>query len=144
MKIAFDIGGVLSKYPDTFRRLVDKLQSADPGRKSSVEVVIISDMHDIDQMHRMLKMNNFAIERAQIFSADYAQYGEYCKTQLCNQLGVDILIDDFIGYLAEGDFIRLLMMPNVDEPYYHDDWKTDGSEGDFGRRCRPRSRENEE
>lgn len=135
LKIAFDIGGVLSKYPDQFRKLVSKLQESGPSVGSSpIEVHVISDMHDLDKMHQMLADNGFFFERGKVHSADYKEHGEFCKTHLCQQLGIDILIDDFIGYVAEGDFIRLLAMPNASMPYYHDTWKTDGSEGDFGRR----------
>jgi len=138
LKIAFDIGGVLSKYPDQFRILIDKLQ--DPGRSDletgepAVEVFVISDMHDVDKMYQMLRDNRIFVDKSKIFSAPYQEQGEFCKTYLCNQLGIDILIDDFIGYVAEGNFIRLLSMPNASLPYYHDTWKTDGNEGDFGRR----------
>lgn len=135
LKIAFDIGGVLSKYPDTFRKLVIKLQAETaPGIPSSVEVYVISDMHDVDMMHNMLRLNDIHIDKSKIFSADYTNQGEYCKTKLCNDLGIDIFIDDFLGYLAEGDFVRLLVMPNVNKPYYDDTWKTDGNEAGFGRR----------
>ena len=135
LKIAFDIGGVLSKYPDQFRKLVRKLQEPGPSPGSSpIEVHVISDMHDVNKMHTMLIDNGFFIEKDKVHSADYKEHGEFCKTYLCQQLGIDILIDDFIGYVAEGDFIRLLTMPNSSMPYYHDTWKTDGSEGDFGRR----------
>ncbi len=135
LKIAFDIGGVLSKYPHQFRKLIQKLQSAAPYQKSSVEVFVISDMHDIHQMWSMLQMNDIDIPKSNIYSADYKGLGEYCKTYLCDQLEIDIFIDDFIGYVADGNAIRLLAMPDSRKPYYHDDWKTDGSEGDFGRRC---------
>jgi len=37
LRIAFDIGGVLSKYPDQFRVLVNKLQA--PGRTGVVLAV---------------------------------------------------------------------------------------------------------
>lgn len=135
LKIAFDIGGVLSKYPDQFRILISKLLQPDLTGTASVDIYVISDMHDVDKMHQLLVDNGFFfIKKDRIFSANYAEHGEFCKTQLCNQLGIDILIDDFIGYLAEGSFIRLLTMPNTSLPYYHDTWKTDGSEGDFGRR----------
>jgi hypothetical protein len=135
LKIAFDIGGVLSKYPDQFRILIDKLQA--PGRtglETSVEIFVISDMHDVDKMHQMLLDNGIRVDKTKIYSANYQEHGDFCKTHLCNQLGIDILIDDFIGYVAEGNFIRLLSMPNASLPYYADSWKTDGSEGDFGRR----------
>lgn len=45
-----------------------------------------------------------------------------------------MMIDDFPAYVAEGRAARLLLMPNIREPYYHDHWKTDGKEGNFGRR----------
>jgi len=133
IKIGIDIGGVISKYPDVFRSLINKFQTEPAGCK----VYIISDMHDVDAMYRMLRANDISVDKSQIFSADYATYGEYCKTKLCQDLGVDILFDDFIGYVAEGDFVRLLVMPNAKLPYYSDSWKTDGSEGDFGRRAKP-------
>ena len=57
---------------------------------------------------------------------------------MCEQLGIDILVDDFPGYVADGKHVGLLVMPNPREPYYHDSWRTDGSEGDFGRRLRSR------
>ena len=138
LKIGIDIGGVISKYPDTFRKLINKFQAETvPGISSRCQIYIISDMHDVDAMHQMLKTNDIAVDKSQIFSADYATYGEFCKTKLCQDLEIDILIDDFIGYVAEGDFIRLLVMPNTSMPYYSDSWKTDGSEGDFGRRVKP-------
>lgn len=136
LKIAFDIGGVLSKYPDQFRILINKLQQPGPNlmQAPAVEVYVISDMHDTDKMHKMLIDNGLFIDKDKVYSADYKEHGEFCKTQLCNQLDIDILIDDFIGYVAEGNFIRLLSMPNASLPYYADSWRTDGSEGDFGRR----------
>ena len=42
-----------------------------------------------------------------------------------------------LPFVASGDHVRLLVMPHPTEPYYHDDWETDGSEGKFGRRVRP-------
>ena len=138
LKIAFDIGGVLSKYPDQFRKLINKLQGdTQVSLSPNVEVYVISDMHDVDMMYKMLLMNDIHVSKERIYSADYKNQGEYCKTKLCDELGIDIFIDDFIGYVAEGDFIRLLVMPNAKKPYYDDSWKTDGSEGDFGRHRKP-------
>jgi hypothetical protein len=130
LKIAFDIGGVLSKYPDKFLPLVKLLL----GHPDVVEAYVISDMHDHAKMVSMLHENGFLFPPEHVFSADYDSYGERCKTELCEKLGIDILIDDFVGYVAEGDFMRLLMMPNCTKPYYHDNWKVDGTEAEFGRR----------
>lgn len=125
MRIAFDVGGVLSKYPDTFRRLVNS---------TSCEVHVISDMHPVEKILDMLRRNKFFVPPYRVHSADYAKHGENCKAVLCEELGIDMLFDDFIGYLAGGKHIRLLVMPDPDRDYYHEDWKTDGSEGNFGRR----------
>jgi hypothetical protein len=128
VKIGIDIGGVISKYPDFFRKFIDQLIPTD------IEIYIVSDMHDKDKMIRMLNMNGICVPDERVISANYAEYGEHCKTKVCEDLGLDVLIDDFIGYVANGKHMRLLVMPNADEPYYHDSWKTDGGEGDFGRR----------
>lgn len=135
MRIAFDVGGVLSKYPDILRPLLDVLHYH--GKANGVEVWIISDMHPEEKIIDMLELNAVTFYKHRVRSADYKTHGERCKQVLCDQLGIDILIDDFPGYVATGKHVRLLVMPNPDEPYYHDDWKTDGTEGTFGRRVRP-------
>lgn len=132
MKIAFDVGGVLSKYPEVFRSLFHALRNA-PG----IEVFVISDMHPPGKILDMLLLNDFGLD-GHIHSADYAAHGEMCKSILCEKLGIDILIDDFPGYVAAGKHVRLLVMPEPTEPYYADSWRTDGSEGNFGRRRKTR------
>jgi len=134
MKIAFDIGGVLSKYPHVFRPFIQAI--VDGG---GVTVHVITDMHPTEKAIDMLRKNGLCppIGESFVHSADFLSHGEMCKAILCEQLGIDILMDDFPGYVATGDHVRLLVMPQPTEPYYHDDWKTDGSEGAFGRRVRP-------
>ena len=128
-KIAFDIGGVLSKYPQLLRPIVSALLKS-PG----IEVHVISDMHSVDKMREVLYRNAFYIHPDKIHSANYAEEGEECKANLCTKLGIDILMDDFPGYLADGHHLRLLVMPDTSQDYYHPDWTADGSEGNFGRR----------
>ena len=128
MKIAFDIGGVLSKH-----KSIRDLYSALTLNRVGVETFIISDMHPLEKMIDMLQLNGILFND-NIYCADYNTYGENCKKVLCESLGIDILIDDFIGYVAEGKFTRFLVMPDPSKPYYSPDWKTDGSEGNFGRR----------
>lgn len=130
MKIAIDIGGVISKYPKQFRNFVEGCTG------SSIDIYIISDMHDTEKIYDMLVKNDILVDREKIFSADYNRYGEGCKAELCRELGIDILIDDFVGYVSLPGMppVRLLVMPDAALPYYHEKWKTDGSEGDFGRR----------
>lgn len=130
LKIAFDIGGVLSKH----RVLRDMFEALQYSYCDS-EVYIITDMHDKERVIKTLKDNlNFEIHPNNIYCADYAKYGEACKQILCDELGIDILIDDFIGYVANGNYVRLLVMPDVEKPYWSDDWKVE-NEAEFGRRC---------
>jgi len=129
LKIAFDVGGVLSKYPDEFRIALEALDDS-----PKIEIFIISDIHPKEEIIRQLKENNLHFGwSSNVYFADYDKYREACKKVLCEQLGIHILVDDFIGYVVEGDFIRLLVMPNSRKPYWHDSWKTN-SESDFGRR----------
>lgn len=140
MKIAFDVGGVLSKYPHILKPWIGNMECGMSG-DTGIEVFVISDMHPKEKIIDMLKSNGFGdvLKEENIYSADYKTHGEKCKAVLCKELNIDILVDDFMGYVTDvdGAKIRLLVMPNTNEPYYHDSWKTDGSEGDFGRRTVP-------
>lgn len=129
LRIAFDIGGVLSKYPDQFRVLVKILEPF-------CEIYVITDMHKHVEVCETLKLNGFDIDPKKVHCADYSTHGEGCKAELLRDLEIDIFVDDFIGYAAEpgGSAIRLLMMPDASKPYWHETWKTVGGEGDFGRR----------
>lgn len=137
LRVSFDIGGVLSKYPDQFRRLVRAL-AASPA----VELYVITDMHDHDQSVRFVHGNGFdCIPEHRILNSDYPEHGEACKARMIEEYGIDIHVDDFPGYCAHTSCISLFVWPNPGEPYYADSWVTDGSEGDFGRRCRAQRRE---
>ncbi len=136
IRIAFDIGGVLSKWP----QLITLLRAL--AVSPSVEVFVVSDMHPVAKIVDVLERNGILLSTAHVVAADYATHGEHCKAVVCRDLGIDILIDDFIGYLVGVDCppIRLLVMPDPNRDYYHPDWQTDGSEGNFGRRTPPGSK----
>lgn len=130
MRIAFDIGGVLSKYPDILRPLALLLQHA------GVDVLVITDMHDHAAVVGVLALNGFEfIPPANVFTADYDKHGEGCKAELLKELRVDVFLDDFIGYVVPGGApVRLLVMPDASRPYYHESWKMPDGEATFGRR----------
>ncbi len=138
MRIAFDIGGVLSKYPDVFRPLLDLLCWRGPDPRYDIEAFVVSDMKPHEKAVAFCHDNGFKVPPERIICADYERHGENCKAVACEELGIDILIDDFPGYVAQigSPRVRLLVMPDPSLPYYADEWKTDGSEGNFGRRKR--------
>jgi hypothetical protein len=136
MRVAVDIGGVLSKYPDWFREWLGG-QAA-----GGIEVFVLTDIHDRAQVLDMLGRNGFldVIPAENVYVSDYQAYGEACKAVLCRDLGVAVLIDDHPGYLVwpwpgVPAPLRLQVLPDVTRPYYATGWRTDGSEGDFGRRA---------
>ena len=130
MRIGIDIGGALSEYPRILRQLIDVCTSG------GIEIYILSDMQDHDKMVVTLSANGINVPPNRVISANYAAHGESCKAVASKELNLDVLIDDFIGYVAtpEAPPLRLLVMPDPSEPYYADEWITDGSEGNFGRR----------
>lgn len=129
LRVGIDIGGVLSKYPEVFRKLIAALHTG------GAEVHIITDMHDTPEMRDMLRQNDLYLPDDQVHSADYKTHGEGCKAVLCESLGIDILFDDFIGYVAvKGAPVRLLVMPDAERPYYADAWTGVPGEPEFGRR----------
>ena len=131
MKLACDIGGCISKYPEQFRWFMISLGV-------NWEIFVITDMHDKNEVIQMLKDNNFDIPENHVYCADYAKYGDFCKAKLLQELKIDMFIDDFLGYVTwDSQFgpapIRLLLMPDAKTPYWHDSWKTK-DKSDFGRR----------
>lgn len=131
VRIAFDIGGVLSKYADILRPIVKALQ-----KDKAVEVHVITDMHKRAESLAMLRMNGFKIPAKRLHNADFETYGEACKAVLLVELGIDVMVDDFPAYVAEGCPLRLLALPAIHQPYYAPTWKTPKSVGDFGRKGR--------
>lgn len=143
MKIGFDIGGVLSKYPDEFNKLLESLMDSD---YYSHEIYIISDMHPVDKIVENLSNNSkkypcfgwLANNPTQIYSANYEKHGNIAKAILIKDLGIQIFFDDFDGYLQWDSSlgpqpILLKVQPDMFRPYWAKEWKVkDGS--DFGRR----------
>jgi hypothetical protein len=129
LKVAFDIGGVLSKYPDVMHRLVESLLS------SGQDVHVITDMHIREEVLDVLRKNGFgSIPAENVHTADYQTHGEGCKAELLRELGIDIFLDDFVGYVAiPSSTIRLLVMPDPYQPYYAPEWVCNAGP-DFGRR----------
>lgn len=132
LKIAFDIGGVLSKYPETFKKLIAGLWCG------GVNLYVITDMHKRDEVLKQLSDNGFSmIPPENVYCADYNTHGEFCKAVLLRDLKIDIFFDDFVGYVNwDSQFgeapIRCLLAPNAFKPYWDESWKCEG--GEFGRR----------
>ena len=132
LSISFDIGGVLSKYPHVFRPMVKALQ------RGGCRVFVITDMNDHEQSVRFVQGNGYDIPAENILNADYTAHGEDCKAVVIRDHSIDVHVDDFPGYCAHSECLSLFTWPNSELPYYADDFKTDGKEGDFGRRKKTR------
>lgn len=132
IRVALDIGGVISKYPDELRALARTIIMG------GGEIHVITDMQDRADVLAQLVINGFDfIDRAHVHCADYKTHGEGCKAELLAALKIDIILDDFIGYVAAGGApIRCLVMPDAHLPYWHPTWKAGKADGasDFGRR----------
>jgi len=130
MRVAFDIGGVLSKYPAQFKDVM--------SRFASFEVFIISDMPR-EKIIKLLRLNKIlGVDGVNIYSADYNTHGDGCKVELLDQLKIDLFFDDHIGYIATSvpgayPTIRCLVWPNAGLPYRADDWIVPDDEPEFGR-----------
>lgn len=130
LRVALDIGGVISKYPSIMRSFASSLMSG------GAEVFVITDMQDRAAVVGLLVDNGFGfIPSANVRCADYDTHAEGCKAELLRELEIDILLDDHIGYVAIGGSpVRCLVMPDAAMPYYADEWKAPGTPG-FGRRA---------
>lgn len=130
-RISFDIGGVLSKYPEVFKPMVAALQAG------GAEVYVLTDMHDHAQSVRFVRGNGYDIPEDRILNSDYTAHGEDCKAVVIRERCIDVHVDDFAGYCAHNECVSLFVWPNPEKPYYHDDFVAEGG-GDFGRRRKTR------
>jgi len=133
IRVAFDIGGVISKYPDILRPIISALHTG------GIEVYVITDMHNPKDTREMLDLNHLSfIPTERVLNSDFDRYGEACKAILLKQYKIDFFLDDFPAYVAEGCPLRCLVLPDLARSYYHDDWiNPEGAQyGDFGRRKR--------
>lgn len=131
--VAFDIGGVLSKYPELFLGAI-KYEKQSQGNIDNV--YIITDMHKPEQTLDMLTRNGFMdyLKKDNIINADFEKYGEACKKVELEKHNICMFFDDFPAYVSDGCPIKCRVLPDLTKPYYADSWQTDGSEGSFGRR----------
>ena len=143
MKIGFDIGGVISKYPQEFKNLVSIFfwytQEFYATGHVIPDIYIITDQHPKEEVLKILQENGFGFyfEAKNVYCADYEKYGNMAKAILIKELGIQIFIDDFDGYLQWDSSLGLQplllkVQPDWYKPYWHEEWKVEGS--DFGRR----------
>jgi len=154
MKIGLDIGGVISKYPEVFWDIMQRFRfpmhrSCDGDWGDEIKnIFIITDQHPKDSVIHILRNNGFIYDGVSdlnfvtvlpenVYCADYEKYGNMAKAILIKELGIDIFIDDFDGYLQWDSSLGpqpllLKVMPDVYKPYWADSWKCNDS--DFGRR----------
>ena len=118
IKIAFDIGGVLTKYPDLLRPIYLALRDG-----ADIDVYILTDRIEHGEALRLLHANGFPCEAEQLLCADYGRDGEACKAVLLETMEIDIMIDDFPAYVSAGCPLRLLVMPDITRPYLAENWE---------------------
>jgi hypothetical protein len=142
MNIGFDIGGVISKYPQELKFLMERLGIYSHQHN----LYIITDQHPKDEVIKVLIDNDIMsihakvfsyVKRENIYCCDYEKYGNFAKAVLIKELKIDMFIDDFDGYLQwDSSFgpqpLLLKVMPDAFRPYWHNSWKQNG--GLFGRR----------
>ena len=111
MKLAFDIGGVLGKYPGIFTSMISALQ------KGGAEVFVLSDIPDMKVTQEQLNRYGYNFSPEMVLSADFEKYGERCKSVLIKEYGIDVLVDDHPGYCADSGCVSLFVWPDPHVPY---------------------------
>ncbi len=118
-KIGFDIGGVLSAYPEQFKTLINALEQS-----PHFQVYYITDMPRATA-EELLTLNEIQHNPERLLCADWNSHQNECKTRLANEVGLDFLVDDHLAYLiGETNALGLLVVPKSKQPYNHQEWKT--------------------
>lgn len=118
-KFAFDIGGVLSSYPDEMRALMEALE-----KSGSFEVYYLTDMSR-EIARSLLQANSFHFEEERLLCANWGEDQNQCKSKLIKEHALDFIVDDHLPYLiGDHDAIGLLVTPKPKKiGYYHERWK---------------------
>lgn len=134
LRVAFDIGGVISRYPEKMKDFMEALH------RGGAEVMIVTDMNQADALaccrenglmefvgHKGIPKtddveHDWSIRQSWVVSADWSRDGDLCKSNVVEECEIDILIDDRPDYVATGDFIGLVLSPRPGVPYYAAGW----------------------
>lgn len=121
IKVAFDIGGVLSRHTEVLRKMAEVFWAAtdifethaltDILKKMAMQMLIENDL-----------IHLFGSDGERVHYADYAKYGENCKSVVLKEIGIDVLFDDHMGYLMDAPALGLLVMPRPSLPFYSNQW----------------------
>lgn len=111
MKLAFDIGGVLGKYPGVFIPMISALQSG------GAEVFVITDIPVKETAQALLNKYGYNIPSEMILCADFQMHGERCKAVLIKEYRIDVIIDDHPGYCADSGCVSLFVWPDPHMAY---------------------------
>ena len=122
MKLAFDIGGVLGKYPDVFLPMISALL------KGGAEVFVMTDIADKKSAEAIINRYGYGMPPESILCADFQKYGERCKAVLIKEYGIDVLIDDHPGYCAYSGCVSLFVWPDPHIPYESENFLNDSYE----------------
>jgi hypothetical protein len=117
VKIAFDIGGVISRYPDQMKTIIQALMAG------GVDVCIVTDMPPATA-NILLRLNGFDFVPS-VYCGNWTEHGDMCKSLICEREGIDVLFDDRPDYCALGNFIGFVLAPRPQIPYYAQKWIND-------------------
>jgi hypothetical protein len=119
MRISFDIGGVISRYPKQMKMLIWALL------QSCIDVYVVTDM-PWPTARELLNSNGFdCIDDDHLKSADWNTHGDRCKAMLLKQLAIDIHFDDYPAYcVTDCDTIGMFVWPVPSKPFSAPGWKT--------------------
>ncbi len=111
MKVAFDIGGTLGKYPTELGGLAAILE------RGGAEVFVLTDIPSYETAAEILARHGIEISRERLLCADYQTHGDRCKAVLVREHQIDLLIDDHAAYCADAGCVTLFVWPDPHRPY---------------------------
>lgn len=118
-RIAFDIGGVLSRHPKIFRSLYDACEESPLW-----EVYVLTDMPR-DRATELLALNGYRVADERLLCADWSTHQEQCKAVEAESALIDVLVDDHLGYIISDQIpVGLLVVPRPKKQYNDPSWRT--------------------
>lgn len=117
LRVSFDIGGVITRYPRQVRALMWALIHG------GVEVFVLTDMAR-ETAVALLRQNGFPfVGEDHVIGADWNAHEDRCKDVEMRRLRIDVHFDDFAPYcVTSDDTMTLMVWPKPSLPYNAAEW----------------------
>jgi hypothetical protein len=109
LRISFGLHGTISKFPNSFSKLIDSLQG-------HCIVYIITDVNKKGMIVNLLHDAGFSVPEENILVANRKEFGSKCVSKIVSEMHIDMHFDSNPEYVDNNKCINFFIWPNTNVP----------------------------